>query len=147
MRTINDILSTNGKRGFSVRPDSSVIDAIKQMSDEQVGALLVLNAGKLMGVVTEKDCIQKVIIKGKSPEKIQVREIMTSNNVFTTPVQSVEECLSMMVEKEIQHLQVMSNNSPVGFVSMSDLFRTIIADQKDYIYRLENYVMGTNFAT
>ncbi len=146
MRTIDDILRTNGQNVLSVSANSSVNEAIKQMADKQVGALLVLCAGKLLGVVTEKDCLQKVIIRGKSAEKTQVREIMASNTVFATPLQSVEECLATMVEKEIHHLPVISNHSLVGFVSMSDLLRTIVADQKDYIYRLENYVMGTEYA-
>ena len=146
MRTIDDILKTNGHTLWSVTPDSSVYDAIKQMADKQVGALPVLNAGKLVGAITEKDCIKKVILKGKSTEETQVWEIMASNSAVTFPAQSVEECIALMTEKYIHHLPVISNGSLVGFVSMSDLVRTIIDDQKDYIYRLENYVLGVGFA-
>lgn len=84
MRTIDDILKTNGHTLWSVTPDSSVNDAIKQMADKQVGALPVLNAGKLVGAITEKDCIKKVILKGKSTEGTQVWEIMASNSAVTS---------------------------------------------------------------
>ncbi len=146
MRTIDDILKTNGQTLWSVTPDTSINDAIKQMADRQVVAFPVLNAGKLVGAITEKDCIENVILKGKSTEETQVWEIMASNSVVTSPSQSVEECIALMTEKKIYHLPVISHGSLVGFVSMSDLFRTIIDDQKDYIYRLENYVLGISFA-
>lgn len=145
MRTINDILKTDGNLILSVTPDTSINRAIELMANKQVRSLPVLEAGKLIGSVTEKDCINKVIVKGKSPEETQVREIMASDSAIATPAQSVEDCLLMMTEKHIQQLPVISNGALVGFVSMSDMLLTIINDQNDYIHRLENYVMGIGF--
>lgn len=115
------------------------------MADEQIGALPVLEAGKLVGVLSEKDCIEKVILTGRSTEETQVGEIMEPDMICTSPAQTVEACLDVMTESHVQHLPVLSATSFVGFVSMSDLFRTIIDDQREYIYRLDNYVLGIDF--
>jgi CBS domain-containing protein len=145
MRTIDEILKTNGHTPRTVTPDSSVISALKLMAEEQEEALPVLEAGKLVGVICEKDCIAKVILNGRSKEEPRVTEIMTRNIPHFSPGQSIEECLDVMTEKHIQYLPIMSETSFVGFVSMSDIFRTIIDDQKGYIYRLENFVLGADY--
>jgi CBS domain-containing protein len=145
MKMINDILKTNGHTLWSVAPESSVNNAIKLMADKQVQALPVLKAGKLVGIISELDCIEKVILKGKSPEETPISRIMTRHIISTSPAQTVEDCLDVMTEEHIQHLPVVAGTGLLGFVSMSDLLRTIISDQKDYIYRLENYVLGIGF--
>lgn len=146
MRTIDDLLKTNRHTLWTITPGSTVKDAIKQMADRQVVVLPVVYAGKLVGAITEKDCIKKVILKGKSPEGTLVSEIMSSNEAVTSPAHSLEECLALMIEKHIQALPVVSNGSLVGFVSMNDLFRTILTDRNEYIYQLENYISGVSFA-
>ncbi len=145
MRTIGDVLKMNGHALWSISPDSSVDNALKLMAEEQVGALPIVDDGKLVGVITDKDCIKDVVIKGKSIEKTTVKEVEAIKSTTTSPAQSVEECLALMTENQLQHLPVVSNGSLVGFVSMNDLFRTIIDDQKDMIYRLDNYVLGIDF--
>jgi CBS domain-containing protein len=145
MKTVNDILKTKGKNLWSVAPDSSVKNAIKLMADKQVDAMLVLQAGNLVGVISEKDCIKNVILKGRSAEDTQVWEIMECNMIYTSPGQTLEDCLEVMTEKHIRHLPVIEDGSLVGFFSTSDLIMSIITDQKDYINRLENYVMGIGF--
>ncbi len=146
MVTIQDILKTNSHSLWMVAPDSTLDNAIKLMAEKKVEALPVLDSGELVGVISEKDCIEKVILKGKSTEETQVAEIMVRDPVYSSPAQTVEDCLDMMTRNQILYMPVMTGKSLVGFISMNDLFRTIITDQKAYIYRLENYVMGIEFA-
>ncbi len=145
MRIINDVLRMDGHTIWSVPPDAPVINAIKLMAEKQVGALPVLRKGKLVGIISAKDCINKVIIKGKSPEETRVSKIMARDIIYAEPNQSIEDCLSIMSDKHIRHLPVVANLKMVGFVSMGDLFNAIINEQKDYIYHLENYVSGVEF--
>lgn len=145
MKIIGNVLKANGNTFWSVTPDAPVNNAIKLMSENEVKALPVLEEEKLVGVVSENDCIRKVILMGKSTKKTQVREIMSSNMHMASPDQSVEECLAQMTDEHVRHLPVIANGSLVGFVSMSDLLQTIIDDQKDYIYGLENYILGTDY--
>jgi CBS domain-containing protein len=145
MKTVDDVLKTIGRSLWSVAPDSSVSSAIKFMDDKQAEAVPVLEVGILVGVISEKDCIRNVILKGKLVQETKVWEIMERNIIFITPSQTVEECLDVMTEKHIRHLPVMADGSLVGFFSMNDLIGSIITDQKDYITRLENYVMGIGF--
>ncbi len=146
MKTIGDYLKTTGDPFWSVNSDDSVRSVIKLMSQGRVKALPVLEAGRLVGIISMDDCINRVMLKGRPSLETRVREIMTSNLVTTYPAKSVEECLELMSEKHIQHLPVLTDGTLVGFVSMSDLLRTIIDDQKEYIDRLENYVMGVGYA-
>ena len=145
MRTIEDVLRMNGNSLRSVGPESTVIDTLKLMKDMESDALPVLEAGKLVGVIKETDCITKVILKGKSLETTQVWEAMIRNTLSVTPAQAVEGCLAFMNENQLRHLPVISDGALVGFVSMGDLFTPILTEQKEYIYRLENYVMGIGF--
>ncbi|MGE5221654.1 MAG: CBS domain-containing protein [Omnitrophica WOR_2 bacterium] len=142
MITVADFLKKNGHALCSVEPDSSISHAVRLMADKKIGALPVIEAGKLAGVISEKDCIEKVILKGRSPEETQVEEIMERDMLYTSPVQTVEDCLDIMTRNHVRHLPVIEGASLVGFLSMTDAFRTILNDQKAYICRLENYVMG-----
>lgn len=145
MRTIEDVLKMNRYTPWSVKPGSSVNDALTLMVLEQVGALAVIGAGKMVGVIYEKDCIIEVILSGRSIKETPVSEIMTRDIISISPTQTIEECLDLMTEKQHQYLPVTSGSSFVGFISMSDLFRTIVDYQKDMLYRLDNYVLGIDF--
>jgi CBS domain-containing protein len=145
VRTVDEIMKINGHAEWYVKQGSSVKNAIRLMVDKQVSALPVLEAGKLVGIISDDDCIQKVILKGKPTEETQVEHVMARNMIYVTPAQTIEDCLSVMIEKHIQQLPVIAEGSLVGLVSMSDLFRTIITDQKDYICRLENYIQGIGY--
>lgn len=145
MRTIEDVLKMNGKTPCSVNPETSVYNALKQMAAGQVGALPVIDARELVGVIYEKDCITKVMLNGRSIEATRVMEIMDPDIINISPGQTVEECLEVMTKKNIQYLPVMADISFVGFVSICDLFRKIINDQMNYIYWMDNYVLGVGF--
>jgi CBS domain-containing protein len=115
------------------------------MAEEQVEALPVLESGELVGIIYEKDCITKFILNGRSMNDIQVKEIMSPNIITVSPLRTVEECLDVMTEEHIQYIPVTVNTYLLGFLSLSDISRTIIEDQKDYLYRLDNYVLGIDF--
>src|ERR671925_1964562 len=107
MTIVNQLLQAKGPDIWSIAPDSSVYDAIKLMADKEIGALLVLEAGKLVGIVSERDYARKVILQGKSSRNTPVREIMTSKVFYVRPEQSIEECMALMTDKHIRHLPVL----------------------------------------
>jgi len=138
MGTVEDILRINRYTPWFITPESSVNDALTLMVVAQVGALPVIEAGKMLGVIYERDCIIEVILSGNSLKETPVKEIMTRDVISISPTQTIEESLDLMTEKQLQYLPVTSDNSFVVFISMNDLFRTIIEQQKDFIYHLDN---------
>jgi CBS domain-containing protein len=145
MKTVDDVMKTIRRTLWSIAPDFTISRAIKFMDDNQAEALPVLDAGTLVGVISEKHCIKNVILSGKSLEETQVWEIMERNFIFTSPGQFIEDCLDVMTENHVRHLPVIADGALVAFLSMNDVFSSILIDQKDYITRLENYVMGIGF--
>ena len=142
MKTIERLLEIKGYDIWSIRPDASVYDAVKLMSDKKVGALLVLESGKLVGIVSERDCTRKVILQERAPKDTLVREIMTSNVIFVRPEQTVEECMALVTAKRIRHLPVLADGQLIGIVSIGDLVKDIISEQEFMIQQLENYIKG-----
>ena len=142
MKLVKHLLDSKGREIISIVEEASVYDAIKLMADRGVGSLLVMDGDELKGIVTERDYARKVIIKGRSSESTQVREIMTTDLVTTTSAQTVNECMTMMSERRIRHLPVMSGKEVVGMISIGDLVQAIISDQQEEIEQLENYISG-----
>jgi CBS domain-containing protein len=142
MITVEQILRHKGRAFWSVSPNAMVIDALKLMAEKDVGALLVLDGGTLVGIISERDYARKVILKGKSSLQTPVREIMTQAVVFVRPGQTVEECMALMTEKRVRHLPVFAEGQVVGVVSIGDVVKASI-DAKDFmIKQLENYITG-----
>ncbi len=142
MKTVSQILRGKGSDALSISPGSSVYDALKLMAEKNVGALLVLEKGKLVGIISERDYARKVILKGKSSLDTPVKEIMTERVMFVRPEQTVEECMALMTDKHIRHLPVLLGDKVVGIVSIGDLVKASI-DEKDFmIKQLENYITG-----
>jgi len=142
MKLVKHLLDAKGRDIISVDRGLSVLDAIKLMADKSVGALVVMQDGKLNGIVTERDYARKVIIKGRSSKNTRVDEIMTANVLTTTPEQTVDECMGLMSEGRFRHLPVVENDDVVGMISIGDLVQAIIADQKEEIEQLEQYISG-----
>ncbi len=142
MKTLRQILDEKGAEVFSVAPDDTVLDAIKAMADHDIGALVVLDREMLVGIVTERHYARRVFLKGKSSLKTQVKDIMTTPVVCADPSQSTDQGLALMTEKKIRHLPVINENQIIGIVSIGDLVKSKISDQKFVIDQLERYISG-----
>lgn len=142
MKTVSDILAIKGSEVLSISPSVSVIEAVKAMARQKVGALLVLDEGKLKGIVSEQDYTRKVILTCLDAEQLSVQDIMTRQVVVTRPSQSVHEVMAIMTDRRIRHLPVMQDDELVGLVSIGDLVKAIISEQQFIIAQLENYIQG-----
>ena len=139
---VEQILRQKGGAFWSVAPDAMVIDALKLMAEKDVGALLVLGAGRLAGIISERDYARKVVLKGKSSLQTPVREIMTQGVVTVRPGNTVEECMGLMTEKRIRHLPVVVEGQVIGVISIGDVVKASL-DAKDFVIKqLGNYITG-----
>ena len=144
MATAKDLLRdrTMGKV-FSVRPDASVQEALDLLAAHNVGALLVMDSdNKVKGILSERDIVRKVGLRGRSADETKVREIMTEKVLYVESSQSVEECMALMNEKSIRHLPVYEKGTLLGLISVRDVLRTVITEQKVFISHLEQYIRG-----
>ena len=140
MKTVAQMLKLKPAGVISVRPDVSVLDALKLLADKDVGAVLVTDGPSLVGIVSERDYARKVALKGKSSGDTLVSEIMTRDVVFVTPAQTNEECMGLMTAKRIRHLPVVDNGRVVGVLSIGDLVKDVISEQQFVIDQLEQYI-------
>jgi CBS domain-containing protein len=140
--TISEILHHKGSQVWSVSPESMVFDAIQLMADKNIGALLVIEGGKLVGIMTERDYTRKVALKGKSSKQTPVREIVSGQIIHATPEHTVEECMRLMTEHRVRHLPVMEGENILGIVSIGDLVNWIISAQTTTIQQLQAYISG-----
>ncbi len=142
MKLAQHLLDNKGRDLISIRPDASVLDAIKLMADKGIGSLVVTENDELKGIVTERDYARKVIIKGRSSKTTQVAEIMTVDVITASSDLTVNKCMTMMTEKKCRHLPVVDNGELVGMISIGDLVQAIISDQQEEIEQLEHYIAG-----
>ena len=127
---------------WSVKPDDTVFDAIKVLAEKGVGALIVMENGKLAGILSERDYTRKVALLGKNSKETFVRDIMTANVLVISPKTRTRECMAIMSEKNIRHLPVVDGDTVVGMLSIRDLMNDIIADHEYTISQLESYIRG-----
>lgn len=139
---IDAILAKKGGEIFSTWPDATVFEAIEMMDKKNVGALLVMEADRLVGMISERDYTRKVFLRGKRSRETTVTEIMSTDLTTTHPHEAVEECLRLMTEKHIRHLPVLDGDKVVGIISIGDLVKCVIASQSAAIAHLENYIQG-----
>ncbi|HTO43666.1 MAG TPA: CBS domain-containing protein [Burkholderiales bacterium] len=140
MKTIKEILQSKPLGVLSIAPEASVLDALRLMAEKEVGALVVLENERLAGIFSERDYARKVILHGKSSKDTSVREIMTSKVVYVRPEQSVEECMALMTDKRIRHLPVLQENRVIGVISIGDVVKEVISEQRFVIEQLEQYI-------
>jgi CBS domain-containing protein len=140
--TIDAILCQKGGEIFSVSADATVYEAIDLMATKNVGALLVVQDGQLLGMISERDYTRKVMLRGKRSRETQVREIMSSDLTIVTPREPIENCLRMMTDKRIRHLPVVEGDTLRGVISIGDLVKWVIASQSAAIAHLEHYISG-----
>lgn len=140
--TVSKILERKGDQIWFVTPSSSVYQAVEVLSNRNIGALLVMEEDRLVGIFSERDYARKVVLKGKSSRETQIREVMISPVITVTPEHQVESCLNIMSEYRIRHLPVMDQEKVVGVLSIGDLVNWIISAQKQAIDHLEEYIVG-----
>lgn len=141
-KSIRDVLKKKGNTVFSVGADDTVYKALELMAAENVGALLVMDDDKVLGIITERDYARKVILEGRSSLKTATKNIMTTKVLYITPEKSVEEALALMSDKRCRHLPVFEDKKLVGMVSIGDLVNANIAEKDFMINQLEHYILG-----
>jgi len=139
---IGDLLSHKGAQVWSISPNAMVFDAIQMMAEKNVGALLVTENDKLVGIISERDYTRKVAIKGKSSKQTLVREILSTQVVHVSPMHTIDECMRLMTDHRVRHLPVLDGEKIVGVVSIGDLVNWIISAQSTTIHQLETYITG-----
>jgi CBS domain-containing protein len=140
--TINEILQHKAAPVWSIGSDASVFDAVQLMADKNIGALLVMDDGKLVGVVSERDYARKVALKGKRSHDTKIREIVSSPVISVGPSHSVEDCMRLMTDHRVRHLPVLEGDKVVGVVSIGDLVNWVITAQSAAIQQLQTYIGG-----
>ncbi|MCX7627145.1 MAG: CBS domain-containing protein [Methylophilaceae bacterium] len=144
MKTVRQLLDVKGREIHSVTSDTTVYDALAIMADKHIGALLVIDAGQLVGIFSERDYARSIVLKGKSSKNTPVKEIMTPQHclITVTPDNTVSDCLNLISNKRIRHLPVLEDGKVVGILSIGDIVKETIAYQQFLIEQLENYIRG-----
>jgi len=142
MQTVRKLLDQKDHDVWTVGPDDFIFSALQLMASKGIGAVVVAEDGKPIGIFSERDYARNVILKGKSSPKTPIREVMTTPIHCARPEQTVEECMALMTEKHIRHLPILEDEKLVGIISIGDLVKSVIADQKITIEQLEQYIRG-----
>ena len=143
MKIVAHILKSKPEQTVhTITPAASVFDAVKQMAEKSIGALVVMEGEKVVGIITERDYARKIILMARSSKETPVRDIMTSSVMHVRPDQTSEECMVLMTENRLRHLPVMDSGNLIGLISIGDLVKDIISEQKFIIQQLEHYITG-----
>lgn len=142
MLTVGQYLDNKGHEVWSVRPDDTVYEALKVMADKNIGAVLVMEGTRPVGIFSERDYARKVILHGKASRETSVAEVMTERVLGVGPERKMEDCMALMTEKRIRHLPVVEGNEVIGVISIGDVVKSIISHQEYVIDQLENYITG-----
>lgn len=140
MRTVRHVLEAKSADIFSISPDASVIDAVRQMAERGIGALLVMDGPRLVGIVSERDYARKVVLQGRASVNTPVSAIMTAQLVTVRPEDTVDRCMAIVTERRIRHLPVLRGQELVGLVSIGDLVKAVIEDQQVELDHLQRYI-------
>jgi CBS domain-containing protein len=140
MQSMAQLLSAKGSRVWSISPDATVYEGLELMAEKNIGALLILDGGKAVGIMSERDYARKIILEGRSSRDTQIRSIMTTRLVSARPDATIEECMAIMTRERIRHLPVVDGEAVVGMVSIGDLVKATIDQQQFTIEQLERYI-------
>lgn len=140
--TIGEILAHKGNQVWSISPEAMVFDAIHLMAEKNIGALLVTESNRLLGILTERDYTRKVALKGKSSKQTAVKEILSGQVIHVSPDHTVEDCMRLMTDHRVRHLPVLESDRIVGVISIGDLVNWIITAQMSTIHQLQTYISG-----
>ena len=141
-KLVSDILESKGREVWAVKPDDTVFDSLQLMAEKEIGALLVMEGDRLVGIVTERDYARKVILEGKSSKSSSVAEVMTNRVLCVTPERTIDECMALMTDKRARHLPVLDHKRVVGVISIGDLVKALINEQQVLIDQLQHYISG-----
>jgi CBS domain-containing protein len=142
MNTVADILGVKGHAVWSVASNATVLDALRIMAEHDIGAMLVFEGDKLVGILSERDYARKVALAGRSSKDSQVKDIMTGNVVCIGPDRTIDECMALMTQRRVRHLPVMDRKRVVGMVSIGDVVKATIDDKESTIAQLQSYITG-----
>ena len=142
MVTVREIVRKKGEQVWSVNPDTTVFEALKLMADKNAGAVMVINDGRAVGILSERDCIRKLDLQGRASRETKVEDIMTTKVLYVEGGQSLEECVAIMIDKNIRHLPVYEEGKLIGIISVRDALKQMVDYQKFMISQLEHYITG-----
>jgi CBS domain-containing protein len=140
MRTVSDIIKKKGNHVWSVTPSTTVFDTLKLMAEREIGAVVVLDRGNLVGIFSERDYARQVILKGRTSKDTPVREVMSPRVIFVRSENTVEDCMALMTGKRVRHLPVLQDGALLGMVSIGDVVKDMIAEKEFIIEQLANYI-------
>ncbi len=142
MINVRDLVRRKGGGIYSVPPDATVLQALKLMAKENIGAVLVMQEGKVVGILSERDCVRKLDLDGRTSAATRVDDIMTSDVLYVEASQSIDECMAVMIDKNIRHLPVFENGTLLGVISVRDVLKEVVDYQQFMITQLEHYISG-----
>jgi CBS domain-containing protein len=140
MRTVRQLLEAKAPEVFAIGPDAPVVDAIRLMAEKRIGAVLVMQAGKLAGILSERDYARKIVLQGRSSKDTPVRDIMTADVISVGLGDSADHCMQLVTDKRIRHLPVLDGDNVLGVVSIGDLVKAVIEDQQLELDQLQRYI-------
>ena len=140
MKTVHNLLENKGRKIFSIGPDATVYEALGIMGSKDIGALLVMEGERLIGIISERDYARKVVLEGKRSQETKVCEIMTTRVVCTIPERTVEDMMALMTEKRVRHIPVVIDDKVQGVISIGDVVKAVIDEKEFYIQQLEKYI-------
>jgi CBS domain-containing protein len=145
MITVNDLLKHKGHEVYSVSPDTSTLEALQLMSENNIGAILIMDGNKLAGIFSERDMVRQIARQGHCNFSQPVEQYMTELLYVVSPTQTINDCMEMMTQKHIRHLPVVDNNQLIGLISIGDVVKQLIADHEFTIENLEKYISGSAY--
>jgi CBS domain-containing protein len=140
MKTVQDVLNHKGSQIHCVAPDTTVFDTLKLMAEKEIGAVLVFEGERMVGIFSERDYARQVILKGKASKDTPVKEVMTARVAYVRVDQTVDDCMALMTDKKIRHLPVLVEGKVMGVLSIGDVVKAVISEKQFIIEQLENYI-------